>query len=258
MNSIKLIPIKVERQTSQFNLIDCLLDSLNRNSQKLLDNDILTISSKFVSLSEGRFVKLSDIPVSSFADKISKKYNINPNLSELIYRESDKIFSGSNGFVLTFKNGIILPNAGIDTSNIMIGYAILYPENPFKSAQYIKSELQKLFKINIPVVITDSRLTPSRIGTTGVAIASAGIDHIHDERGKTDLFGNSMRVTQKAIADDLSSAAQLLMGECNESIPIVIIRDSNFHIIKNKDKSSSFSIGPDECIFIKGLSELNS
>ena len=258
MNSIKLIPIKVERQTSQFNLIDCLLDSLNRNSQKLLDNDILTISSKFVSLSEGRFVKLSDIPVSSFADKISKKYNINPNLSELIYRESDKIFSGSDGFVLTFKNGIILPNAGIDTSNIMIGYAILYPENPFKSAQYIKSELQKLFKINIPVVITDSRLTPSRIGTTGVAIASAGIDHIHDERGKTDLFGNSMRVTQKAIADDLSSAAQLLMGECNELIPIVIIRDSNFHIIKNKDKSSSFSIGPDECIFIKGLSELNS
>ena len=235
-----------------------MLDSLNRNSQKLLDNDILTISSKFVSLSEGRFVKLSDIPVSSFADKISKKYNINPNLSELIYRESDKIFSGSDGFVLTFKNGIILPNAGIDTSNIMIGYAILYPENPFKSAQYIKSELQKLFKINIPVVITDSRLTPSRIGTTGVAIASAGIDHIHDERGKTDLFGNSMRVTQKAIADDLSSAAQLLMGECNESIPIVIIRDSNFHIIKNKDKSSSFSIGPDECIFIKGLSELNS
>ena len=75
MNSIKLIPIKVERQTSQFNLIDCLLDSLNRNSQKLLDNDILIISSKFVSLSEGRFVKLSDIPVSSFADKISKKYN---------------------------------------------------------------------------------------------------------------------------------------------------------------------------------------
>ena len=68
MNSIKLIPIKVERQTSQFNLIDCLLDSLNKNSQKLLDYDILTISSKFVSLSEGRFVKLSDISVSSFAD----------------------------------------------------------------------------------------------------------------------------------------------------------------------------------------------
>ena len=256
MNSIKLIPIKVERQTSQFNLIDCLLDSLNKNSQKLLDYDILTISSKFVSLSEGRFVKLSDISVSSFADKLSKKYNINPNLSELIYRESDEIFSGSDGFVLTFKNGIIVPNAGIDTSNIMIGYAILYPENPFKSAQNIKSEIQKLFKVNVSVVITDSRLMPSRIGATGVAIASAGIEPIHDERGKTDLFGNSMRVTQKAIADDLSSAAQLLMGECNESIPFVIIRDSNLQMTKNKYKVSSFSVGPDECIFIKGLSEL--
>ena len=67
-----------------------------------------------------------------------------------------------------------------------------------------------------------------------------------------------MRVTQKAIADDLSSAAQLLMGECNESIPIVIIRDSDIHVTENKAKISSFSVEPDECIFIKGLSELNS
>ena len=258
MNSIKLIPIKVERQTSQFNLMGCLLDSLDKNSQKLYDSDILTISSKFVSLSEGRFVKLSDIAVSPSARKISKKYNINPHLSELIYRESDKIFSGSNGFVLTFKNKVIVPNAGIDTSNIMNGYAILYPENPFKSAENIKSEIQKLFQINISVVITDSRLMPSRIGTTGVAIASAGIEPIHDERGKTDLFGNSMRVTQKAIADDISSAAQLLMGECNESIPIVIIRDSDIQVTENKAKISSFYVEPDECIFIKGLSESKS
>ena len=72
----------------------------------------------------------------------------------LLSLHSDKIFSGSDGFVLTFKNGVIVPNAGIDTSNIMIGYAILYPENPFQSAQNIKSELQKLFKVNVIKVNT--------------------------------------------------------------------------------------------------------
>ena len=126
MNSIKLIPIKVERQTSQFNLIDCLLDSLNKNSQKLLDYDILTISSKFVSLSEGRFVKLSDISVSSFADKLSKKYNINPNLSELIFRESDEIFSGSDGFVLTFTQPVDSGTATNPKSYVLTSYTYPY------------------------------------------------------------------------------------------------------------------------------------
>ena len=256
MNSIKLSPIKVKLQDSQFDLINLISESLKLNLEHLQDDDILCISSKFVALSEGRCVKLSDIEVSSSADKISKKYNIDSHLSELIFRESDKIFSGIDGFVLTIKNGVLVPNAGIDTSNIMSGYAILYPENPSKSAQNIKSELEKLFRIKISVIITDSRLMPTRIGTTGIAIASAGIDFVQDERGKKDLFGNSIRVTQKAIADDLSSAAQLLMGECDESIPIVIIRESGLNMTKNEDLTQSFSVGIDECIFVKGLSEL--
>jgi len=136
----------------------------------------------------------------------------------------------------------------------MPGYAILYPEDSFQSAKILKSEIKKLFNTENAIIITDSRLMPTRIGTTGVAIASSGVKPIEDERGKTDLFGNSIRVTQKAIADDLSSAAQLLMGECDESVPIVIIRDSNLLVSDNDQSSQTFSVGFDECIFIKGLS----
>ena len=251
--SIKLIPLKVSRKESKFNIIKCISDSLTINSEQLQNGDVLTISSKFIApiasdeAERGR----------SKALDLSNKYNIDPQLSELIYEESDKIFSGSDGFVLTFKNGIVVPNAGIDTSNIMPGYAILYPENPLQSAQFIKKELENLFKIKLGVIITDSRLMPTRIGTTGVAIACAGINPIQDERGKNDLFGNSILVTQKAIADNLSSASQILMGECDESIPIVIVRDGGFILIDDDISNQSFSVGLDKCIFIKGLSDLD-
>ena len=140
--SIKLIPLKVSRKESKFNIIKCISDSLTINSEQLQNGDVLTISSKFIALSEGRYKNLNNIKVSSKALDLSNKYNIDPQLSELIYEESDKIFSGSDGFVLTFKNGIVVPNAGIDTSNIMPGYAILYPENPLQSAQFIKKEFE--------------------------------------------------------------------------------------------------------------------
>ena len=257
MTSIKLIPLKVSRKESKFNIIKCISDSLTINSEQLQNGDVLTISSKFIALSEGRYKNLNNIKVSSEALDLSNKYNIDPQLSELIYEESDKIFSGSDGFVLTFKNGIVVPNAGIDTSNIMPGYAILYPENPLQSAQFIKKELDNLFKIKLGVIITDSRLMPTRIGTTGVAIACVGINPIQDERGKNDLFGNSILVTQKAIADNLSSASQILMGECDESIPIVIVRDGGFILTDDDISNQSFSVGLDKCIFIKGLSDLD-
>ncbi len=256
MNPIKLLPIEVARQDSKFNLIDLLSKSLENSSTKLHDGDIICISSKFIALSEGRYVKLSDVDVSSSANEISEKYNIDSRLSELIIQESDRIFHGFDGFVLTFKDGILVPNAGIDTSNIMPGYAILYPDDSLRSAITLKNEIKKLFNIDVGVIITDSRLMPTRIGTTGVAIATAGIKPIEDERGKVDLFGNSIRVTQKAIADDLSSAAQLLMGECDESIPIVIIRDSAMKISPDDEIEQTFSVGFDECIFIRGLSNL--
>jgi len=110
LNQIKLLPIKVPRQDTKFSLLDLIFKSLESNSTELKDGDILCISSKFVALSEGRYVKLSDVDVSSYATEIAEKYNIDPHLSELIVQESDKIFYGFDGFVLTFKDGILVPN----------------------------------------------------------------------------------------------------------------------------------------------------
>ena len=76
--------------------------------------------------------------------------------------------------------------------------------------------------MDVGIIFSDSRLAPTRIGTTGVAVTISGFNPSIDKRGQLDLFGNKLRVTQMAIADNLSSAAQLLMGEGNESTPIVI------------------------------------
>ena len=126
--------------------------------------------------------------------------------------------------MLAVKEGLLTPNAGIDKSNVEHGKVVLYPRNPLESATALVDEMRFRRGVEIGVVVSDSRLMPTRKGTVGVALASAGIEAIVDLRGKPDLFGNVLKVTSQAIADDLCSGAQIVMGEANESVPIVLVR----------------------------------
>ena len=236
---------------SAFDLVD-LIDRLAGATLK--DGDVLVVSSKFVGISEGRIVQLKTVSASHRAKDLSVKYAISPELCELIIRESDEIIGGVPGFVLALKNGLFTPNAGIDKSNIARGSVVLYPRNPLESAILIRSALKFSRGVSVGVVICDSRLMPTRRGTSGVTLASAGVEGIRDLRGKPDLFGNVLRVTSQAIADDLSSAAQLVMGESDEAAPIVIVRGLHNQLIKEVNyESGDFAIPMEQCVYTRSL-----
>ena len=251
--NINLIPIRVKRQQPSFDIFRVILGAIENNKELLIDGDILVISSKFVSMSENRIAQLSKVGVKKAGKELAKALNMDEKLAQLVVNEADTIFSGVPGFALAIKNEVIAPNAGIDRSNVFPGYAILYPKDPFLSAERIREGIFERTSKRIGIALSDSRLMPTRIGTTGVAIAVSGFEPVKDERGRKDLFGNTLRVTQRAIADDIASAAQLIMGEADEGIPVVIARGSGLPMTNKSVKRTSLSVSFKDCIYITGL-----
>jgi coenzyme F420-0:L-glutamate ligase / coenzyme F420-1:gamma-L-glutamate ligase len=201
-----------------------LHETISETNFQFKQKDIVIISSKFVSISEGAVVHLDGLRASQKAKVIAKKFQMDEKLTELVLREADHIYGGIPGFLLCKKNGMLCPNAGIDRSNIPKGYAVLYPSRPFDSADQLRLNFLKKNKLNVYVVISDSRLMPGRLGTSGIAIAVSGFKPVVDERGKKDLFGNILRVTMRAAGDGLASIGVALMGESRESTPVVVVR----------------------------------
>lgn len=248
---LQVWPLETERKNKPFKLVD-LLDEIA--GRLLRDGDVVIISSKFAAISEGRVVQLDSVTPSEQALKLSGLYNVPPELCELIIRESDEILGGVVGFILASKDGMLSPNAGIDRSNIELGRAVLYPRDPLESASSVVEGMRFRRGIRIAVIICDSRLMPTRKGTTGVALASSGIEAVLDLRGKEDLFGNILRVTSQAIADDLCSAAQLVMGESDEGSPFVVIRGLNSLLLKESEyPTKRFAVKTDQCVYMRSL-----
>ena len=197
---IFLQPIKLKTKKKYLILFDTIISS----KCEFKDGDILVLSSKFVSMSEGSVLDLRNIRPSYKAKKISKKYQMDPMLVEVVIRECDVIFGGLPGFLLTMRNGILAPNAGIDKSNVPSNCVICLPLDPFISADNLRMEFLVKLGIKVGIVISDSRLMPTRIGTAGIAIGCSGIEPVEDQRGKKDLFGHVMKYTLKATADSFT------------------------------------------------------
>ena len=157
------------------------------------------------------------------------------------------------GFLLTTKGGVLSPNAGLDRSNIPSGKAVLLPEAPFELAETIRDALQRSCDCHVGVILTDSWLMPGRYGTTGIAIAMAGFQPIKDERGKQDLFGNAMAVTQIGVADALAACAQVVMGERDEAMPFAIIRGADVDLTDSTLSAADVSIPWRHCIYVESL-----
>jgi coenzyme F420-0:L-glutamate ligase / coenzyme F420-1:gamma-L-glutamate ligase len=247
---LEVLPLSVSLKTSKFNLFQ----SLCLPHFKFRDNDILVISSKYVSMSEGSIRKLNSVKnVSGRAVDLAAKYHMNTKLVELVIRESDFVFKGIPGFLLAIRDGIIAPNAGIDKSNVSSGFVILYPRQPFKTAENLRLKFLLNLGIKVMIIIADSRLMPTRIGTTGIAISCAGFEPVEDQRGKNDLFGNILKVTLKAVADSLATIGVSAMGESNELIPAVVIR--NIKVIATDRKLSWHDMAVDatEDIYMRAM-----
>ena len=213
------------------------------------------ISSKFVSMSEGALLRLGEIKVSKKARIIATRYKMDPKIAELTLRESDYILGGIPGFLLSIRDGMIAPNAGIDKSNVPPGFVILYPDDAFKTAEYLRSKFLLECRIRVGIVIADSRLMPTRIGTVGVAIACSGFEPVEDERGKKDLFGNVLRVTFRAVADGLAATGVAIMGEGSESIPAVAVRGFKITPTDRSLSKHDMAIDPEQDIYIRGLKQ---
>jgi coenzyme F420-0:L-glutamate ligase/coenzyme F420-1:gamma-L-glutamate ligase len=247
---MRLYSVKTRIMKNGDSLVEVILEALKEQNLQLEDDDILALTSKIVAYSEGRVAKFSEIEPSEKAKKLAQQFSLQPEFAELILREADKIYGGVEKAVLTLKNGILTPNAGIDNKNAPIDSAVLWPNNAEKCARYIKEEIKRRTGKRVAVLIVDSGLAPLRIGTTGLALAVAGFKPIKDCRSETDLYGKPLIITRHAVADDLASAAHLLMGEAAEKTPIVLIRKAPVDFDNGVYGSTDMMMPFKECIFM--------
>jgi coenzyme F420-0:L-glutamate ligase/coenzyme F420-1:gamma-L-glutamate ligase len=194
------------------------------------DGDIIVITHKVVSRAEGHVINLNGITPSDFAKSLAQQCNKDPALVETILRESKTIVRTGNGNIITeTQHGFICANAGIDRSNVPgEGNVAPLPKRPDQSARKIRRRIRQLTGKDVAVIISDTHGRPLREGGINIAIGVAGISPIRDLRGEKDLFGYTLRVKRTAIADELASAAELVIGQADEGIPVAIIRGYSY------------------------------
>lgn len=222
---MELKAIRTARVKENGDICEFVVESL-KNAEKsfkkhseaeIFGGSVIVISAKIVSILEGNLMNLEEI-----------------SFEELVKREADSIIrtvnlgnTGMEKCFLTKKNGILIPNAGVDKSNVPEGFAIPWPREPWVTAEGLRGKLLEEFNVeSLGLIIADSRVTPGRRGTTGVAVAWSGFIGVVDERGSFDLYGNGLQVTQLAVADNLATAALCVMGEAAQCTPIVVIENA--------------------------------
>jgi coenzyme F420-0:L-glutamate ligase len=254
-NSYTVIGLPTGLIRSGDSIADRMIAAAQRNCDGFKEGDILVLAETAVATAEGNVIPLSTITPSAWAQKLAAQYQMDPRVVEVVLRETDSVVGGIPGFLLCMKNGTLLPNAGVDASNAPLGCVTPLPADPDRSALIIKKTVEMHCKVNIGVIIADSRTHAMRRGCSGVAIGCAGITAVIDDRGRNDLFGRTLEVTQRAIADNITSAAELVMGEADESIPGAIIRGLGLPI---GDQTGIETIPADECLFMGLLRKNNN
>lgn len=221
------------------NLANIIINALQESAIALEDRDILVIAQKIVSKAEGRTVNLTRVTPSRRAVELAAETEKDPRLIELILRESNEVLRTRLGTIIVeHRLGFVCANAGIDHSNVAHPlpedaedgdgrdeeWVLLLPEQPDRSAQLIRQELQSRTGKQVGILIIDSHGRAWRNGTVGAAIGLAGMPGLQDLRGEPDLFGFRLRITQVGVADELAAAASLVMGQAAEGTPVVHVR----------------------------------
>ncbi len=218
------------------------MKALKEEKKNLQEKDVIVITHVAVSKAEGNVVNLDEILPSKRAKEVAIKTEKEPALVEVILRETKEIVRMRRNSIITEHNcGMVCANAGVDRSNVKgERNVVLLPENANNSAKKIKQEIFALTGCNVAVIISDTQGRPLRIGEINVAIGIAGIKPIRDRRGEKDLFGYVLRMKRTAIADELASAAELVIGQANEGIPAAIIRGYKYQTSKRVSANELF------------------
>ncbi|MGI8586376.1 MAG: coenzyme F420-0:L-glutamate ligase [Chloroflexia bacterium] len=187
--------------------------------------DILVVTQKIVSKAEGALVDLRTVEPSDFAVRWALAWDKDPRQVEVILRESRRIVRMANGVLITeTQHGFVCANAGVDASNIAgTDIVSILPRDPDASAAQIRAALSASLGFDLPVIISDSFGRPWRYGIVNVAIGVAGLAAVTDYRGRTDPHGYLLSASILAIADELASAAELVMGKL-DGCPVAVIR----------------------------------
>jgi coenzyme F420-0:L-glutamate ligase len=216
MNESKLIIQSLPTRIFKMNetLVSFLIESIPE--VLIQEGSILAITSKLVSISEGNFSKKTESGEIT-KDRAQKKL--------LVENEADVCLGETKFHVqLTVKHGLLLPSAGIDESNSENGDFILYPKDPYATAQEIGLALRRHYQVkDLGIILTDSHTSPLRVGVTGIALSHFGFKAVRSLIGQKDLFGRELKATQVNILDALTSAAVLEMGESDDSRPLAMI-----------------------------------
>jgi coenzyme F420-0:L-glutamate ligase/coenzyme F420-1:gamma-L-glutamate ligase len=211
------------------NIADLIADALAASGLSLQHGDVLAIAQKIVSKAEGRIVDLREVTPSARAKQFAAEVDKDPRLVELILHESTEVVRHRKGvLVVEHKSGIVLANAGIDTSNVTGDdeHVLLLPEDCNRSCREIRAGLAARtgIGVGVGVVVIDSLGRAWRNGTVGVALGAAGLPALLDLRGTPDLLGRELRSTEVGNADEIAAAASILMGQAAEGTPVVLLR----------------------------------
>lgn len=207
-------------------IADLIFNNIQTENISVKNGDIFVIAQKIISKAENRYIKLANIEPSNEALSLAKEVNKTAEFIQVILDESNKILSSTNNMLITeHRLGFTNINAGIDISNIKDNknQVLLLPEDPNKSAIDLSKKISNLLNINIEIIISDSMTRPQRYGITGFAIGSSNINCLLDKKGFKDMYKNELLTTEIAIGDELAAAASILMGQCDERQPIVLI-----------------------------------
>jgi coenzyme F420-0:L-glutamate ligase/coenzyme F420-1:gamma-L-glutamate ligase len=236
------------------NLAELIVAALEREKVPLANGDVIVVAHKVVSKAEGRIVRLSDVKPTSKAVEIGVTRK-DHRLVELILQETRRILkAASEILVVENKQGLICVNAGVDKSNVEgeDAYALL-PVSSDESARRIRSQIVKMTGKDVAVIIVDTFSRPFRRGQVNFAIGLAGMDPFRDYRGQRDLFDYVLEVKNTAIADEIASAADLVMGQGKEGVPVAIVKGLHGVSWKADASVSDLFISEDEDLFRKAL-----
>lgn len=207
------------------NIGDQIINAAKQDGIEIENNDVIVVAQKIISKAEGSVVRLSSVVPSSMAQQVASASRKDPRHVETILRESASIVRMVSGhLIVETRHGFVCANAGVDRSNVADqDSVVLLPKNPDHSAREIKKRIRELTGAEVAVLVSDTFGRAWRIGQVNVAIGVAGLKPITDYRGTKDMFGYVLNVTQMATADELASAAELVMRK-NDAIPVAIIR----------------------------------
>jgi coenzyme F420-0:L-glutamate ligase/coenzyme F420-1:gamma-L-glutamate ligase len=222
---VQLLPVlgmgEIEPGTDLAAVIEAALEE---QGTPLQDGDILVVTQKVVSKAEGALVELGDIEPSPLAAEWAARWDKDARVVELVLRESRRIVRMERGVIISeTKHGLVCANAGVDCSNVGHGRAALLPVDPDASAERLRAALSQASGVRIGVIISDTFGRAWREGQTNVAIGAAGVEALRHFEGQVDPTGYELRVTMLATADELASAAEMVMGKV-DGVPVALVR----------------------------------